>query len=91
MHKDLRTLLGRHVRGRFHVRYCGRGKLARCARDLWAAIEKAARAEAARQGSSDPAQWRRPTTRISFTPLPLTTIQYTNRPSGIHQVFQFAP
>src|SRR5829696_4263472 len=91
MSKDLRSLLGRDVRGRFHVRYCGRGKLARCARDLWAAIERGARAEAARQGSIDPAQWRRPTTRISFTPLPLTTIQYTNRPTGIHQVTQFAP
>jgi len=25
------------------------------------------------------------------TPLPLAEIQYTNRPSGIHQVMQFTP
>jgi acyl-homoserine lactone acylase PvdQ len=91
MSKDLRSLLGRKVRGRLHVRYCGRGKLGRCARDLWAAIEKGAEAAAERFGTTDPAQWHSPTTTISFTPLPLTTIQYTNRPSGIHQVMQFAP
>ena len=29
--------------------------------------------------------------KISFTPIPLVDMQYTNRPSGIHQVMQFAP
>ena len=29
--------------------------------------------------------------KISFAPLPLVDMQYTNRPSGIHQVMQFAP
>jgi acyl-homoserine lactone acylase PvdQ len=91
MSKDLRTLLGRNVRGRYNLRYCGKGRLGRCARDLWGAIERGAQAEAARQGTSDPAQWRRPTVRIAFSPLPLAEMQYTNRPSGIHQVFQFAP
>ena len=32
--KDLRTLLGRRVRGRYSHAYCGRGKLARCRRAL---------------------------------------------------------
>jgi acyl-homoserine lactone acylase PvdQ len=91
MGKDLRTLLGQRVRGPYNVRYCGRGSLRRCAADLWAAIERGARAAAARQGSTDPAAWSSPVATISFTPLPLTTIQYTNRPSGIHSVHQFAP
>lgn len=91
MSKDLRTLLGRPVRGRYGVRYCGRGNVQRCAADLWAAIETGAQAAAARFGTTDPAQWHSPTVRTSFTPLPLATIQYTNRPTGIHQVFQFAP
>jgi hypothetical protein len=91
MAKDLRALAGERVRGAFKVRYCGKGNVAACARDLWAAIDRAAQAEAARRGNSDPAQWRSPVTKISFTPLPLTDMQYTNRPSGIHQVMQFAP
>jgi acyl-homoserine lactone acylase PvdQ len=89
MSKDLRTLLGQRVRGRFHVRYCGRGDLERCAADLWAAIERGARAAAARQGTEDPSRWSSPTATISFSPLPLQTIQYTNRPSGIHSIHQW--
>jgi len=91
MGKDLRALAGDRVRGRFRVRYCGKGDVAACARDLWAAIDRAAQAEAARRGGTDPAQWKRPTVKIAFAPLPLADIQYTNRPSGIHQVMQFAP
>jgi acyl-homoserine lactone acylase PvdQ len=89
--KDLRTLLGQQVAGKFKVRYCGRGDIERCAADLWAAIQEGADAAAQTQGTADPAQWRTPTVTISFSPLPLADIQYTNRPSGIHQVMQFAP
>jgi Penicillin amidase len=91
MSKDLRRLAGERVRGALKVRYCGRGDAAACARDLWAAIDRAAQAEAGRQGTPDPAQWKTPTVTIAFAPLPLTEMQYTNRPSGIHQVMQFAP
>jgi hypothetical protein len=91
MDKDLRAIAGRRVAGRMHVRYCGNGNAARCATALWAAIERGAQAEAQRQGSTDPAQWHRPVVKISFAPLPLVDMQYTNRPSGIHQVMQFAP
>jgi hypothetical protein len=91
MSKDLRTLPGSDVEGRFKVRYCGQGNLARCARDLWAAIEKGAQAAARAQGTNDPAQWKSPTSKIKFTPRPLQEIQYTNRPGGIHQVMQFTP
>jgi hypothetical protein len=89
--KDLRTILGGDVRGRYGVRYCGKGDAAKCAADLWAAIEAGAQAEAGRQGTTDPAQWKRPVVKMSFTPIPLTDMQYANRPSGIHQVMQFAP
>ena len=91
MDKDLRALLGRPVAGRYRVRYCGNGSVGACARALWGALDRAGAVEAARQGTSDPAQWRLATKKIAFTPLPLSDIQYTNRPSGIHQLFQFAP
>jgi acyl-homoserine lactone acylase PvdQ len=91
MSKDLRALAGGRVRARFRVRYCGKGDVAACARDLWAAIDRAAQAEAARRGGTDPARWTRPVVKISYTPLPLVDMQYTNRASGIHQVMQFAP
>jgi Penicillin amidase len=91
MSKDLRALAGERVPGAFKTRYCGKGDVAACARDLWAAIDRAAQAEAGRQGSPDPAQWKAPVVKISFAPVPLVDMQYTNRPSGIHQVMQFAP
>ena len=41
MDKDLRTILGEPVRGKFTVRYCGGGSLKRCQKLLWDAITKA--------------------------------------------------
>jgi acyl-homoserine lactone acylase PvdQ len=91
MHKDLRTLLGDHVRGKFQNRYCGAGDLARCRNDLWAAME-AAGAELAAQQGPNLDNWHADATkeRIKFVPglLP-TTIRYTNRPNGIQQVISF--
>ncbi len=91
MDKDLRALLGRPVAGRYRMRYCGKGSVTGCAASLWSVLDSAGRTEAARQGTSDPAQWRLATRKIAFTPLPLEEIQYTNRPSGIHMLMQFAP
>ena len=79
------------VRGKYHVRYCGKGKATACAKALWSAIDKAAAAEARRQGGTDPATWTRPVVKVNYSPLPLWDMQYTNRPTGIHQVMQFAP
>ncbi len=88
--KDLRTVLGRKVRGELHLRYCGRGNLARCRADLWRAIDRAGAAVARRQGD-DPAAWRAPARRLTFAPGVLqTTIRYTNRPSGIQQALSFS-
>ena len=91
VHKDLRTLLGRKVRGRYANRYCGRGRLAPCQASLWGAIEDAGAELAAAQGA-DPGAWRADANaeRIHFDPGVLgTTMRFTNRPSGIQQVLWF--
>ncbi len=43
------------------------------------------------QGSADPADWHSSATaeQIHFSPLPLKTMRYANRPSGIQQVIEF--
>jgi acyl-homoserine lactone acylase PvdQ len=92
MDKDLRTLLGKPVKGRFANRYCGNGDLGACRTALWAALEAAGAELAAAQGA-DPNAWRADATRerIDFAPglLPYT-MRYTNRPSGIQQVIEFS-
>ena len=45
--KDLRTLLGRRVRGRWSRTYCGRGSLARCRRALARSLNEALAADPA--------------------------------------------
>jgi hypothetical protein len=91
VNKDLRDVIGQHVRGPFKTRFCGKGDLAMCRAWLWAAIETAGAQLAAEQGP-DPTAWRADANaeRIRFLPglLP-TTIRYTNRPSGIQQVISF--
>ena len=46
---------------------------------------------AVEQGTDDPSQWHSDATaeEIHFSPLPLKTMAYTNRPSGIQQVISF--
>lgn len=80
--KDLRTLLGDPVVGRFHLSYCGAGDLAACSDSLWQAIHAAADTTATQLGQADPALWRRPARRTGFVPglLP-NTIPFTNRPT----------
>jgi hypothetical protein len=91
MSKDLRTLIGEQVKGKFANRYCGHGDLASCRAALWGAMEDAGTLLAAAQGPN-PDAWRADATRerISFAPglLPYT-MRYTNRPSGIQQVIEF--
>jgi acyl-homoserine lactone acylase PvdQ len=79
--KDLRTLLRRPVRGRFNLRYCGRGSLAACRSALWAAVGQAADGLAALFGNPDPATWRATAARTRFAPgLIPNTFRATNRP-----------
>ncbi len=93
MSKDLRSLLGEKVRGPLRVRYCGGGKLRRCRRLLWAALNRAGAVLAAQQGP-DPTDWRSDANRerIDFAPLGLDgfTLRYTNRPSGFQQILSFS-
>jgi len=91
MEKDLRTILGEKVRGKFAVRYCGGGNLAHCRALLWSALDQAGNQLAAQQGAN-PADWHSSATaeQITFVPGLLTyKMAYTNRPSGIQQVLSF--
>jgi acyl-homoserine lactone acylase PvdQ len=92
MWKDLRAMLGQKVAGAYHLRYCGDGSVKTCSKELWAALDAARKRLAAQQGP-DPTAWRAPEAKeqITFAPLPLITMQYTNKPTGIHQVMQFGP
>jgi acyl-homoserine lactone acylase PvdQ len=89
MGKDLRTALGQSVRGRYHLKYCGAGSTSRCAKELWAALAGAGKTLTAKQGTPDPAKWTETTTMVNYIPLPLFNMQYTNKPTGIHQVMAF--
>jgi hypothetical protein len=90
MRKDFRAMLGQKVAGAYHLRYCGAGKVSTCAKQLWAALDAAGAKLAAQQGP-DPTLWRAPEAKeqITFAPVPLIAMQYTNKPTGIHQVMQF--
>ena len=88
--KDLRTLLGDPVRGRFNLRYCGRGSLVRCRAWLWNTIDAAANDLAAQFNSQDPTKWIKTASRTGFTPgLIPQTMRTTNRPT-FQQVLRFA-
>jgi acyl-homoserine lactone acylase PvdQ len=89
--RDIDALLGRHVPSPFNLAYCGKGNLAKCQSDIWKAIDKSGDEIAAEQGTGDPSQWHSDATaeQIHFRPLPLKTMRYANRPSGIQQVISF--
>jgi acyl-homoserine lactone acylase PvdQ len=87
--KDLRTLLGDRVQGRFNLSYCGGGELPACIDSLWQAIHQAADATAADLGQPDPSLWRKSARRSSFVPGVLPdTFPFTNRPT-FQQVLEF--
>jgi acyl-homoserine lactone acylase PvdQ len=89
--KDLRTLLGERVRGRYSRRYCGNGDLAACRESLWASLQAAANELAAAQGE-DPNGWFADANaeRILFRPGVLSsTMRWTNRANGFEQVMEF--
>jgi acyl-homoserine lactone acylase PvdQ len=87
MSKDFRTLLGQKPKGAFSRTYCA-ATAAACAAKLWKAIDAAGGKLAAKLGA-DPAAWRAARLEIKFVPLPLISMDYTNRPSGIQQVISF--
>ncbi len=79
--KDLRTLLGRAVKGKFNLRYCGMGSLSACRASLWAVVDQVAASLAASLGA-DPGAWRTTAARAGFAPgLIPDTMRATNRPT----------
>ena len=88
--KDLRTLLGKPVTGKFSQRYCGKGDMTACRASLWAAMQAAVQELSASQGA-DPNAWRSDATkeRIQFAPGILgQSMRWTNRPT-FQQVMEF--
>jgi acyl-homoserine lactone acylase PvdQ len=89
--KDLRTLLGKPVRGPYSRRYCGAGVLATCRETLWGALDSAAAELEATQGPA-PSTWRADATaeRIRFTSGVLQdTMRWSNRPT-FQQLMSFS-
>ncbi len=82
LNKDLRTILGEHVRGRYAVRYCGGGKLKRCRRLMWGAINRAGNELQSQQGPN-PADWHASATaqEIKFVPGLLPVHDVLHQPS----------
>jgi hypothetical protein len=81
--KDLRSLLGREVRGPYSRRYCGAGVLAACRDALWQALDAAAASLEETRGPT-PSQWRADAVRerIRFVSRALPdTMRWTNRPT----------
>jgi acyl-homoserine lactone acylase PvdQ len=92
--RDIRGLLAKKKKrlpDQFNLTYCGKGHLGLCRSEVWTAIQAAGNQLTADQGTADPAAWRASATaeQIHFSPLPLTTMAFTNRPSGIQQVISF--
>jgi acyl-homoserine lactone acylase PvdQ len=90
--RDVRALLSKkRIPDQFRLTYCGRGHLGACRQGVWTAIQAAGNQLTSQSGTSDPAAWRASATaeEIQFSPLPLITMRYTNRPSGIQQVISF--
>jgi acyl-homoserine lactone acylase PvdQ len=90
--KDLRTLLGKPVRGAYSRRYCGAAVADACKRSLWDAIDRAA-AQLEGVLGPDPSKWRADATRerIRFTsPAAFRdSMRWTNRPT-FQQLFSFS-
>ena len=88
--KDLKKQLGRRVLQPYAFSYCGRGKVALCARSLWAAIS-AGTADLVKLQGADPSAWRVNQGMIGFIPgLIPTKFPITNRPT-YQQVISLAP
>jgi acyl-homoserine lactone acylase PvdQ len=75
----------------FRNAYCGKGSVKSCRAALWTALESAGKQLTKKYGTSDPSAWRVSAAPIAihFAPLPLITMTYTNRPSGIQQAISF--
>jgi hypothetical protein len=88
--KDLRTVLGEDVAGRFQLQYCGEGDLDACREALWRTVDEVATTLAAENGD-DPEQWLSEGQLVGFSPdLIPDTFRATNRPT-FQQLLELAP
>jgi acyl-homoserine lactone acylase PvdQ len=86
--KDLRTLLGRRVDGRFKLRYCGEGSLRQCRNALWISLHVVADGLEKEYGP-DPTKWFKDASTTGFQPgLIPNRFRSTNRPT-FQQVLEF--
>ena len=88
MDKDFRRLLGKPVKGKYTLKYCKGGTVKTCSAAMWKAINTAAKDLANKQGS-DVTKWQVKARTITFSPVPLVTMSYSNKPTGIQQVMTF--
>jgi len=87
--KDLRTLLGKKVKGKFNLTYCGKGDLDSCRDSLWAVVDEVAGELQAEYGTVAPNTWRGEASTTGFQPGLLSTrFPTTNRPT-FQQVLEF--
>jgi len=94
VNKDLRTILGRRVRGRFSRIYCGKGSVKKCRQALTDSLAAAVKA-LEEQFGADPASWDADEVgdQIDFTPVGLQdqpNMPWQNRPT-FQQVLEFEP
>jgi acyl-homoserine lactone acylase PvdQ len=92
MQKDLRTVLGFHVRGRFHNVYCGKGSLEDCRKALRGSLAAAVKSLTDDFGA-DPSGWDADEEgdMIKFRPIGLQgqdPMRWQNRPT-FQQVIEF--
>ena len=77
--------LGRRVKGRFAVRYCGRGSRSRCRGVLLEALRRADEQVSKAQGNADPGTWKVFSTcepLRSGDPLPMKSTRSSSRASA---------
>ena len=89
--RDVNTLLGKKVPSPLQHAYCGKGKLEAvpAATSGTRSSSQARRSPPSRARGSVAVALGRDREQIHFSPLPLKTMRYTNRPSGIQQVISF--
>ncbi|HKG34923.1 MAG TPA: penicillin acylase family protein, partial [Solirubrobacterales bacterium] len=90
--RDIRALLSKkRLPDQFRLTYCGKGHLKACRQEIWTAIQAAGDQLTSEQATPDPTAWRASAIadQFKYTPLPLVTSPYSNRPTGIQQVISF--
>jgi hypothetical protein len=82
--------LGKDVKGKFELSYCGTGDLEECRDSLWMVVEDVAQQLAVERGD-DPTTWLLEGQTLGFVPNVIPDrFRATNRPT-FQQVLEFIP